>query len=307
MKLKRPLRRLGFHALKNLATVAAIGGPDRVRAWGERLGRADFQLRPRLKHRLIEALTELDRRRDDLQLNQPIPLILKTAYQTNDRALLEVLALYASRAPIDALLPPIHVRNIDQLDQARAAKRGVILVGMHMGNGVALAAHLNQHVAPTHVVYRESNKIPRGFFHQGLTRLMASAIGTDGVDGGLRASLKVLKRDEMLFILADQGRKGATPDHRFLEKPFLLPTGPAQLAVKTGAPMVAMFLTNVGRGWQFDALPPIWPEGSGKIEHLNQRLIELMEGHILQHPQWWSWHQRRWSKEAFDHPEIGAH
>lgn len=307
MKLKRRLRRLGFHALKTAARLSATGGPGRLRTWGERLGRLDYVARARLRQRLITDLAHLGERRVMPRLQQDPAALLHTAYQTNDRALLEILALYASQRDPKALMPPVRVDGLDRLAKAQAPGLGVVLVGMHMGNGVALAAHLNAQVAPTHVVYRESNKIPRGFFRKGLERLVASAIGTDGPDGGLRAMLKVLRRGEMLFILADQGLKTQSACDRFLDKPFQLPTGPAQLALKTGAPLVPVLLTGVDVAWQFEFQTPMWPGDSGTINELNFGLIQLMEQHILQHPQWWSWHQRRWSKHPFCETNTGVH
>ena len=307
MKLKRPLRRLGFHVLKRLALVAGRGGSDRLRIWGERLGRFDFMARRRFTNALTADLITLGEQKGLSTLKQRAPEVLKEAYQTNDRALLEVLALYTSARDPQSIMPPIHLDRLDIFADAKACGRGVVLVGMHMGNGVALAAHLNGHVAPTHVVYRESNKIPTGFFKQGLEKLVASAIGAQGTDGGLRAMLGVLRRGEILYVLADQGLKGQPPNGRFLSKPFHLPTGPSKLAAKTQAPLLPVFLTGVDTGWRFEFQPPIWPNDSGTINQLNFELIQRMEQHILQHPQWWSRHQRRWSKHPFCKQETGVH
>ncbi|MFZ3120236.1 MAG: hypothetical protein WA159_18195, partial [Variovorax sp.] len=47
--------------------------------------------------------------------------------------------------------------------------------------------------------------------------------------------------------------------------------------------------------WRFQIQPPV-PLGQGSLEADVERLVRLTEQQVLQHPQLWSWHHRRWRK-----------
>lgn len=306
MKLKRLARRLVFHALGLLAQWAGRGGPKRLCDWGSHLGTIDYWLRPKLRHNLIAQLQTLAQREPDPALSSMPEGILKTAYQVNDRALLEVIALYGSKHSPDRLLPEIRVQHLDKLDACHRDKLGVVLLGMHMGNGVALATHLNKSHGPIHVVYRESNKVPAGFFKQGIERLGLNAINASGSGGGFRDMLKALKKGHIVFILMDQGSKHSGIAVEFLDKKMNMPQGPAELARRTSAPIVPVLLTGVEASWNFEMSEPMYLQPDEPIGHQVSRISDLMARHILAHPQWWSWHQRRWRKLPFQSMMTGV-
>jgi len=299
MKLKRVTRRIGFHGLRLLALLSATGGADRLKALGIRLGHLHYTLRYRLRKQLARQLETLAMQNPSPALRADHDAILKTAFEVSDRALLEVIALYASRKPAQAISPKVLVHNISQLELYQTKKEGIILLGMHMGNGVAMAAQLNRSHGPIHVVYRESNKVPHGFLRKGLERLGLNAVNASGPGAGFREMLKALKAGQIVFILMDQGTKesGVTVD--FLGKPVLMPKGPAELARRSGAPIVPVFLTETEPAWTFELGEPLYLNQNGAIQDQVAEISQCMSAHILAHPQWWSWHQRRWRKLPF--------
>lgn len=303
MSLKRLGRRLTFHGLRWLSLVAARGGPSQLRDWGTRLGQMDYWLRPRLRQRLAGQLQLLAREYPNQAISSDPDGILKSAFQFNDRALLEVIALYASKRTPQYLLPDIHVQHQDKLDACLAKQSGLVMLGMHMGNGVALATRLNASHGPIHVVYRESNKVPTGFFKHGIERLGLNAINASGPGAGFREMLKALKRGHIVFILMDQGSKRSGVRVDFLKKQMHMPQGPVELARRTGAPIVPVLLTDVDEAWSFEVSDPMYFSAQEPIAEQVSQISEFMAEHILTHPQWWSWHQRRWRKLPF-HPMM---
>ncbi len=299
MKLQRVTRRLGFHCLRILALWAATGGAERLKTWGMQLGHLHYTLRYRLRKRLHHQLNTLARKNPSTALETDHDAILKTAFAVSDRALLEVIALYASDQPIEDICPKVVVNNLSQLELYQNQKKGIILLGMHMGNGVAMAAQLNRSHGPIHVVYRESNKVPSGFLRQGLERLGLNAVNASGAGAGFREMLKALKTGQMVYILMDQGSKDGGICVNFLGKPISMPKGPAELARRSGAPIVPVFLTGTEPAWAFELGAPIYLDKNGAIEDQVAEIAQHMAQHILAHPQWWSWHQRRWRKLPF--------
>jgi len=309
MKFKRLARRLGFHILSLVAVLAARGGHQRICKWGCHLGHLDHRLRSGLRKRLERDLANLGKTLGHTELAEQYQTISKESYVVNNRALMEVLALYRSSLPLDFIGPSISFEAIDRLQELQTEKKGVILLGLHMGNGVAMAAKLNPtHGRPIHVVYRESNKVSAGFYQKGLARLGLTPINAASSDGGFRQMLKALKNGEMVMILMDQGQKSGGVPCAFLGKHLHLPQGPVELAKRTGAPILPVFLSGVSKtGWTFFFQSPLYMSSSLATEAGVCQLATLMEDHILKHPAWWSWHQRRWVKYPLTAMETGTY
>ena len=299
MRIKRPLRRLSFHLLSGLAQLLGRGGYRRVQRWGRRLGRAHYHLRTGLRRKLVHQMAELGQKTQNQLLIHHSRDILKQAFESNDQAILEVLSLYTTHSALEPLLPPIEMQKMSHLEQAIAYKRGVILLGMHMGNGLAMAHKLQKQIGPIHIVYRESNKVSSGFFRDGIERLGLSSIDASGPDGGFRRMLRALRSEQAVMILMDQASKHSGQPIPFLGKSLRMPPGPIELARRSHAPVVPIWLIDEGQSWVFEVKPPMQCNPSDKIEGQLSDLVNLMEQHILAHPALWSWHQRRWHKYPF--------
>lgn len=205
-------------------------------------------------------------------------------------------------------MPSVKFLHIEHLSLAKSQHHGVIILGLHMGNGLAMASALTQHLGPIHVVYRESNKVTPGFYREGIEHLGLRAINAGTQEGGFREMLRALKRQESVMILMDQGQKQGGVTVSFLGKQMGMPKGPAELAKRSGAPIVPVFLSAVdAQGWTFKCQPPVTPEAQWEAHNIVQILTERMEGHILKKPQLWSWHQRRWVKYPFEPTIIGLY
>ncbi|MBY0468063.1 MAG: hypothetical protein K2Q07_03690 [Burkholderiaceae bacterium] len=95
----------------------------------------------------------------------------------------------------------------------------------------------------------------------------------------------------------DQGLKKAGDGtmQRFLGKDVPMPAGPAQLARVSRSPVLPMVAVAASPVWRFEIQPPL-TIGQGTLEADVDFLTRLTEAQVLQHPELWSWHHRRWSK-----------
>lgn len=298
LSIKRRSRRLGFWALSGLNAWAARGGLPRIQNWGHRLGSWHYRLRWRRNQKLSRQLAQALPDQSMGQLNG----ILKTAHQVNDRAIFEVIAAYRGRLDRQALAGAVKLDQIAVLEQALDAGSGVVLLAQHMGNALAMATALSVHGLPVHVVYRESGKMPPHFFRNGLRGLGMTAINAAEPISAVRGILKALRANGVVFVMLDQAAKSHGEMLRFLGKRLYIPSGPIQAAQKTGAHLCLAELTAVAPQWQyqFSSLGPLSADRS-VAEHLAD-LIQIMERQIRERPQWWSWHQRRWWRYAFNTP-----
>ena len=85
----------------------------------------------------------------------------------------------------------------------------------------------------------------------------------------------------------------------FFGKPAITSPLPAQLSLRTRAPVLPLFAVPEGsRGYRLEIRPAIWPEEFETEENpelaLSLRLLEVTEAEIRRRPELWLWMHRRW-------------
>jgi KDO2-lipid IV(A) lauroyltransferase len=295
MNLKRLRRRAGFHLLRTLAAQRAGRGMAAVARTGDALGRWHHRLARRQRRHLERQLGQLF----GLAPGDPGPAAwLEESYRLNDRAIFEILAMYSGRASIDDVAAHCRVDQLGVLDQALSEQRGAVLLGWHMGNGVAMATRLAHSGYPVSVVYRESRKIQPEFYPRGLGFMGLDAIGAQPAAVGFRRMLKALKSNRVIYILMDQGIKRGV-ETLFLGKRVPMPPGPAELVRRTGCALLTAPLIGVEPHWRFGLERPDALDPDEALETSIEKLSRIMENRILERPEWWTWHQRRWPRYEF--------
>jgi lauroyl/myristoyl acyltransferase len=295
--VKRALRRLRRRIASGLIIaftgLAARGGAARTRSLGRALGAAHFVLawpwHRRLRRDMARALG-VDRRQ--------ATRLLRRAYRENDRAVFEIITLAHPRCPADALVDPVTIDDVDRL-RAAATGRGLILLGMHMGNGILMAARLAREGWPVHVVFRDPRRLPPGLLGRSLERAGCSPLPLDrgNPTRSFRRMLSVLRAGEVLFVLMDQANKREGAERIFLGKRLRMPTGIPGLAVRTGAPVVPVHVESAEEGWRFRIHAPLAGEDG---DALLDAMVSSMEAQIRARPGLWAWHHRRWKRYHFE-------
>lgn len=188
-------------------------------------------------------------------------------------------------------------KGMEHLREAHALGRGVIIVSGHYGlwEFVPPWLCLNGFKVTT-VVRRQNNPEVDAWFER--MRRRFGALTTDS-GFGLRDILRTLRSGDILALMSDQnaGDRGYFVD--FLGESASTVTGPAQIALKSGAPIVALAAHRRGAGPHLiEILPPIRPEEFPDTEagrlHLTQRLTGIIETWVRQRPDQWFWLHRRW-------------
>jgi hypothetical protein len=117
MKLRRLSRRWIFLSLRTIGRTVARGGHERLSYWGDRLGRWHYALRPMFTQRLAKDLRVLGSLMNAESLMGNTNGILRSAFQTNDRAVLELMALYGCVDDPKPLVPPAHIHQIQRIKE----------------------------------------------------------------------------------------------------------------------------------------------------------------------------------------------
>jgi KDO2-lipid IV(A) lauroyltransferase len=213
---------------------------------------------------------------------------------------LETIYSAANVILLDRFTWEIRIEGKERLDVALALGRGVIALGAHLGSFTLLGARVASEGYPFNSVINVGNfpKLwERLAFYQGMAG--AKMIPLKPKATFLKKSLNCLRRNEILYIVADeQLRHGGLPVP-FLDHIAYTPSGPAILSLKTGAPILPMFVVREDHFKRTLVIGnPIEIERTSDqkkdIETLTARFTKVIEETIRESPDQWAWLNRRW-------------
>lgn len=277
-----------------LRSLLRVIGFQRARTLGHRLGDLQFWFGRSQRQRLQREIAQV--------LGRPphdpsVRTLLLQAYRVNNGALMEIMAMFDQRQDEATLAAHCRLDGLEHLRAAMSQGRGAIVLATHMGNASLAMVRVAQAGWPVSLLYRKARMMSDGFFQDGLEQYGIQAILANS---GIRAygqMLAALKQGRVLFLMMDQGLKKAGDGtmQRFLGKDVPMPAGPAQLARVSRSPVLPMVAVAATPMWHFEIQPPL-TIGQGTLEADVDFLTRLTETQVLQHPELWSWHHRRWSK-----------
>lgn len=188
-------------------------------------------------------------------------------------------------------------RGRENLDNARAVGRGVLLLSAHTGNWELGITALPSYGYPAAVVVKRIRSAAVNARIERLRRVFGLRVLP--AQGAYRDCLRALQRNEILGFVLDQNR--TIYDGIFVEffgRPACTSPGLAHLAAVSGAPVVPGFMERLPDGrHRYHIGSPLAPPSSRKPEALaeaTQRYTRVIEDFIRQHPEQWIWIHRRW-------------
>lgn len=173
--------------------------------------------------------------------------------------------------------------------------RGVMAFTGHCGNWEWLARVVSLSGCPVTTMQRERDDADMGQF-----------IGEIREDGGIRTidrgsptsgreMLQAVRRGGILAFLIDQNIRAENVKVPFFGQLALTPIGPAKLAVRTGTPVVTMFIERRPDGTQHVRVnPPIEVSRDDDPVALTARITADTEAQIRRVPEQWVWMHDRW-------------
>jgi KDO2-lipid IV(A) lauroyltransferase len=194
-------------------------------------------------------------------------------------------------APQDALMR-VRLQGLDEAQKAWKRWGRLILVTGHLGNFELLGAKLAQ-VFPLWVVAR-----PQSPAAWKIIRHIRESVGMRVLDkfGSVREALRVLRRGEVLGLLADQhaGDGSAALVLPFFGRPATFFKTPALLAARTGAPLVFCYDVRLPDGTHKGVLLPPCLVSEAEVPAATEWFCRQLEQAILQTPEQWWWLHDRW-------------
>ena len=193
----------------------------------------------------------------------------------------------------------VRLEGKEYLDEALKQGKGVIALSAHIGNFSLMCTRLVDEGYPLSVVVRES-KNPK------IVKFMTSirdAIGMESIPAKPRMTcvsrcLNALKRSRILFAQIDLHARESEVWVDFFG--YLVPTykGPVVFSLRTGAPIVPMFIIRNSNNFHNIIIhPPVKLDVTGDMEKditTNiAKLTKIIEATIREYPEQWWWVIRR--------------
>ena len=287
--MKEFLDRAGVAAARGLKTVLGRVALERALRWGELAGKMFFYFSSRrhvayadLKAALGDRLTEKERRR-----------VIREHYGHLGRMFVETLLLPAfDRAAIERSMTFEHPGRFSKIEGP------MILLTGHFGNWELLQAAWGILGKPVHVLARDQ-RMTRLNQYLNTLRETHGAVSV-GRGMGIRDLVKSLRNRELVGMLGDQdaGRDSGVIVPFFGRK-TTVPTGAFELAKRTGAPVLSVFMARTGgsRHTIFIGEPILTGQtkNHGKdVETSVRRYIAILEDFIRRYPGQWLWETKRW-------------
>jgi KDO2-lipid IV(A) lauroyltransferase len=263
----------------------------RLQRFGNRAGRLLFHLTPRRQRLADRSLRLCFGDRFDARQRRRIRL---RSIQNLAKTMLELLHLPAMT---DAEWEQhVAVRGHEAVESLLSRGQGVVLATAHFGNWELVAAQCIRLGWQGCVVARDAND-------PATAQLINSARGSAGVRvlarEQIRDMVRTLRQGSFLGILPDQHALSGGIWVDFLGRPASTFTGPARLAMRTGAAIVPCF----GRRRPDDGIDvyflqpldlPRTDDHEADVRAATQMLNQAFGDEIRRHPEQWLWMHRRW-------------
>src|SRR5262249_22183673 len=115
---------------------------------------------------------------------------------------------------------------------------------------------------------------------------------------GLKRLVMGLRDNRWAMMLADQDAGAGGVFVPFMGRRCSTTPGPAEISLRTGAPIVMAFITRRADARnEVDVLPPLTierPDATDAVERLTALHTTVLEQWVRKHPHMWFWLHRRW-------------
>lgn len=207
--------------------------------------------------------------------------------------------LRISRVGADIETGLLKFSHFERFRDAFSLGRGLISVTAHIGNWEMGAAATSSMGFPLHAVALKMKNRWVDRFFSGLR--MSGGIQPVALGHAAWDCFRALKRKEMVAFVADRDVDGSGYRIPFFGKEVSIPRGPAEMAAKSGAPVVPAFCIQEEEG-RFrlvvegaidlgDEMPL-----ERKVALINQRVVSLIEKYISRYPSQWFAFYKVWNE-----------
>ncbi len=200
----------------------------------------------------------------------------------------------------------VDIDNLELLEEARTAERGVLLCTVHVGGMDLIAPALHRFGHDMHVVADDTTY---GRLYEHLKAIRARHGMTLIGWRSLRGLFRALKAGSNLVLFCDGGYRDGDVPVEFLGEPTTFPAGPAALSARSGAPMLPVACSRLGNDrFRTRGLPLIAAANDSPAEtyRATQALADALGSVIAEDPGQWYMFRPVWPQTDADRARARA-
>ncbi len=192
----------------------------------------------------------------------------------------------------------IELEGLEHFEEGIAQGRGLLTIIAHFGNWELMPVTAPFFLKPSYIVYRPLDSLVLDNMAEYVRTINGNVMIKKGGSG--KQIMELLKENHPIGILSDQNvaaREGVFVD--FFGRPACTGVGLAVLALRSGAPVLPMFMARQKSGkYKFILKPLVKISRTGDYEQdlleNTQRFTKVIEDVVREYPDQWFWIHQRW-------------
>ena len=192
----------------------------------------------------------------------------------------------------------VNCKNLNLIIDRYIENNGVILLSAHFGNWeyMAISMGVQLGIPLAVVVKRQRNPYVTNWMNRVRTKWNNTIVHL-GIS--IRDVYQILKEQQIVAMVADQRGPREGEKVNFFGRDLSVHTGPAALALKTGAPIlygISVRQKDYSYETTFTEISKENLSGSHeeKVKQLSQKHMSYLEDFVRKYPEQWLWMHKRW-------------
>ena len=197
----------------------------------------------------------------------------------------------------------VEVEGVEHAQAALAQGKGALSIVAHFGNWELLTIAIPIHFRPMYIVYRPLDNPLIDNMVEYVRTMQGNELIPKGGSG--KRIMELLKENQIIGILSDQNvaaYEGVFVD--FFGRPACTGVGLAVMAMRSGAPVVPVFMARQKSGKYKLILKPAieavcTDNYDADLQVNTQRFTKIVEEIVREYPDQWFWFHQRWKTKKW--------
>ena len=208
------------------------------------------------------------------------------------------------------LVKRMRIQGAEHLEKALALGRGVIAVSAHFGNFTLIGMKMCAEGYPFASLVKDPKyKAVAKALRMLQEKQKARFIYVQPWKEALRNILTRLRSNEIVCMITDEKKKHSGVEVDFFGQPAATALGPAVISLRTGSPVVPVFIVRNGDGTHtIHVEPPLEHPVTGDRKEderaLTAAFTKVIERYVRAYPEQWFWINSRWRYESISPSRV---
>ncbi|MFZ1036585.1 MAG: lysophospholipid acyltransferase family protein [Smithella sp.] len=197
----------------------------------------------------------------------------------------------------------VEVEGMEYADTALSQNKGALSIVAHFGNWELLTIAIPMLVRPMYIVYRPLDSPVIDNMVEYVRTMHGNSLIPKGGSG--KKVLELLKEHQIIGILSDQNMaayEGVFVD--FFDRPACTGVGLAVMAMRSGSPVVPVFMARQKSGKYKLIIKPFLKavctdDYEADLRVNTQRFTKIVEDVVREYPDQWFWFHQRWKTKKY--------